>query len=179
MFPRQLGQWHLMATRSSGAEVVGMLGVDDYIDYNYSEPANQGVNLYVAFYDSVGNGKGYHSPKNCIPGGGWGIDAVKTVTILPADGRGPVTVSEMIIRNRNEYQVVLYWFQNRGRIIASEYWEKIFLVWDAIVMKRRDGSFVRVMVSAPGGDIEQAEKTLQSFAGLALSELNNFLPGRE
>ena len=179
MFPRQLGQWHLMATRSSGADVVGMLGVDDYIDYNYSEPANQGVNLYVAFYDSVGNGKGYHSPKNCIPGGGWGIDAVKTVTILPADGRGPVTVSEMIIRNRNEYQVVLYWFQNRGRIIASEYWEKIFLVWDAIVMKRRDGSFVRVMVSAPGGDIEQAEKTLQSFAGLALSELNNFLPGRE
>lgn len=155
-----------------------MLGVDDYIEYNYSTPAGQPVNFYAAFYESVGTGGGYHSPKNCIPGGGWGIDAVKTVTFQPKGGQAPVTVAEMIIRNRNEYQVVFYWYQNRGRIISSEYWEKVYLVLDAILKKRRDGTFVRLMVPAPNGDIQQAEKVLQQFAAQAVTELENFLPGR-
>lgn len=176
-FPPMLGDWKALSSRESTEAVVKMLGVDDYIEYNYADSTGRAVNFYTAFYESVGTGGGYHSPKNCIPGGGWGIDAVKTVEIQPK-GRGNVTVSEMIIRNRNEYQVVLYWYQNRGRIIYSEYWEKIYLVLDAILMKRRDGAFVRLIAPAPGGDIQQAEKTLQQFAGLAISELDNFLPGK-
>ncbi|MBV5330534.1 MAG: EpsI family protein, partial [Chlorobium sp.] len=82
------------------------------------------------------------------------------------------------IRNRNEYQVVMYWYQNRGRIISSEYWEKIYLVLDAILKKRRDGTFVRLMAPAPGGDIQQAEKVLEQFAAQIVTELDNFLPGR-
>lgn len=177
-FPKTLADYKALSSRQSTEAVIELLGVDDYIEYNYATPDGHGLNFYAAFYESVGIGGGYHSPKNCIPGGGWGIDAVKTVEILPKDGRGPVTVSVMIIRNRNEYQVVLYWYQNRGRIIYSEYWEKIYQVLDAIVMKRRDGTFVRLLASAPGGDIQQAEKKLQHFAGLVLPELDNFLPGR-
>lgn len=176
-FPTMLADWKALSSRESTEAVVKMLGVDDYIEYNYADSTGRAVNFYTAFYESVGTGGGYHSPKNCIPGGGWGIDAVKTVEIQPK-GRGSVTVSEMIIRNRNEYQVVFYWYQNRGRIIYSEYWEKIYLVLDAILMKRRDGAFVRLIAPAPGGDIQQAEKTLQQFAGLAISELDNFLPGK-
>jgi len=176
-FPTMLADWKALSSRESTEAVIKMLGVDDYIEYNYADSTGRAVNFYTAFYESVGTGGGYHSPKNCIPGGGWGIDAVKTVEIQPK-GRGSVTVSEMIIRNRNEYQVVFYWYQNRGRIIYSEYWEKIYLVLDAILMKRRDGAFVRLIAPAPGGDIQQAEKTLQQFAGLAISELDNFLPGK-
>ncbi|WP_306549723.1 exosortase C-terminal domain/associated protein EpsI [Desulfobulbus sp.] len=176
-FPTMLADWKALSSRESTEAVVKMLGVDDYIEYNYADSTGRAVNFYTAFYESVGTGGGYHSPKNCIPGGGWGIDAVTTVEIQPK-GRVSVTVSEMIIRNRNEYQVVFYWYQNRGRIIYSEYWEKIYLVRDAILMKRRDGAFVRLIAPAPGGDIQQAEKTLQQFAGLAISELDNFLPGK-
>ena len=178
LFPTTLGAWQALSSQASSQAVVEMLGVDDYIEFNYAGSNGPAVNFYAAFYEAVGVGGGYHSPRNCIPGGGWGIDAVKTLQIEPSDGRGPVTVSEMIIRNRNEYQVVLYWYQNRGRIIHSEYWEKIYQVLDAIFMKRRDGTFVRLMTPAPGGDIQQAEKTLQQFAGLALPELDKFLPGR-
>lgn len=177
-FPVTLGEWQVSSSRESTDAVIKMLGVTDYIEFNYSTSAGQPVNFYAAFYESVGTDGGYHSPKNCIPGGGWGIDAVKTVTIQAKGRQDPVTVAEMIIRNRNEYQVVLYWYQNRGRIIDSEYWEKIYLVLDAIVKKRRDGTFVRLMAPAPNGDIQQAEKTLQQFAGLAVTELDNFLPGR-
>ena len=135
--------------------------------------------MYAAFYESVGTGGGYHSPKNCIPGGGWGIDSVKTVEVVPKGARTPVRVTEMVIRNRNEYQVVLYWYQNRGRIIASEYWEKIYQVVDAVVMGRRDGTFVRLLAPVANNDIQKTEQLLQQFASLVLPELNNFLPGRD
>ena len=177
-FPSTLGEWKVLSSRASTDEVVKMLGVDDYVEYNYANPAGRALNFYAAFYESVGTGGGYHSPKNCIPGGGWGIDRVKTVQLAPTDGRAPVTVSEMIIRNRNEYQVVMYWYQNRGRIIGSEYWEKIYLVLDAVLMKRRDGTFVRLMAPVANGTIEQTEQQLQGFAPLAMKELERFLPGR-
>lgn len=177
-FSTTLGSWHVISSRESTGAVVQMLGVDDYIDFNYSTAKVQPINLYVAFYESVGTGGGYHSPKNCLPGVGWGIDAEKTMKIQLGGGQAPVTVSELIIRNRNDYQVVLYWYQNRGRIIHSEYWEKIYLVLDAIMKKRRDGTFVRLIAPAPNGDIQQAEKDLQQFAALVLAELNNFLPGK-
>lgn len=175
-FPSTLGEWKVLSSRASTDEVVKMLGVDDYVEYNYANPAGRALNFYAAFYESVGTGGGYHSPKNCIPGGGWGIDRVKTVQLAPTDGRAPVTVSEMIIRNRNEYQVVMYWYQNRGRIIGSEYWEKIYLVLDAVLMKRRDGTFVRLMAPVANGTIEQTEQQLQGFAPLAMKELERFLP---
>ncbi|MBM9538160.1 exosortase C-terminal domain/associated protein EpsI [Desulfobulbus alkaliphilus] len=177
-FPATLGEWQAVASRQSSQAVIDMLKVDDYIEYDYVGPAGPPVNFYAAFYESVGTGGGYHSPRNCIPGGGWGIDSVRTVEIIPAGSSEPVRVTEMIIRNRNEYQVVTFWYQNRGRIIHSEYWEKIYQVLDAILLKRRDGTFVRLLAPAPEGDIEEAAATLRRFAALAITELDNYLPGR-
>jgi len=180
LFPDQLGDWRLIKTRKSDPKVIQMLGVDDYIDYRYVDPQGKEINLYVGFYDTVGRGKGYHSPKNCLPGGGWGIDQVNTVRIMPQDQAGPpVIVSEMVIREGDAYQVVLYWFQNRGRIIASEYWEKVYLVFDALLKHRRDGAFVRLMAPAPQGKVKETEKILKEFAGRVLPELNKYLPGKK
>jgi EpsI family protein len=178
-FPTVLDEWHRESSHASSQSVVEMLGVDDYIEYNYRAPLLPLVNLYAAFYESVGTGGGYHSPKNCLPGGGWGIDAVKTVEIVPRGGRSPVKVTEMIIRNRNDYQVVVYWYQNRGRIIHSEYWEKMYQVIDAVVLGRRDGTFVRLLAPVAGNDIQKTTQVLHQFAGLAIAELDNILPGRE
>ena len=178
-FPAKLGPWTLDATRSSSADVINMLGVDDYIDYSYTDNKGHQVSLYVGFYESVGGGKGYHSPKNCLPGGGWGIDSTKKVRLFPQNRSGsPVTVAEMVIREGSEYQVVFYWFQNRGRIISSEYWEKIYLVLDSLMKKRRDGAFVRLIAYAPDGNIEQTEALLKNFAELSLAELEKYLPGK-
>ena len=44
-----------------------------------------------------------------------------------------------------EQQIVLYWFQSRGRIISSEYMQKIWLVVDSITKQRTDGAFVRLI----------------------------------
>lgn len=178
LFPHQIADYHLSNSFQSSAGVIEMLGVDDYIQYNYIDEANIYINLYAGFYKAVGVSGSYHSPKNCLPGGGWGIDTIKKVVLETGiKNKKQSTVSEMLIRNGAEYQVVLYWYQNRGRIIASEYWEKIYLVLDALFKGRRDGTFVRIMTVAQDGDIKGAEARIKLFAEQVMPLLEQHLPG--
>lgn len=177
-FPETIGQYRLANSFQSSAGVLELLGVNDYIQYNYVSPNGNHINLYVGYYRAVGVEGSYHSPKNCIPGGGWGIDEVKEVSLnVGIGGQGKSTVSEMLIRNGSEYQVVLYWFQNRGRIIASEYWEKIYLVWDAFFKKRRDGAFVRIISYIQGEDRSGTQLEVKKFAEAVIPTLEDHLPG--
>lgn len=178
-FPQTLGKWQKKDSYISSPEVDNVLKVDDYIHYSYVTPSSPPITLYLAYYESVGTGGGYHSPKNCLPGGGWGISEVKTVDLLiDKSVRKTAKVTEMIIRNRSEHQVVLYWFQNRGRTIYSEYWEKVHLVLDAILKGRRDGSFIRIMAYSPDGNLQQTEEEARKFAALVYKELPRFIPGK-
>ncbi len=179
-FPHTIGPWQLAKTFQSSSDVLELLGVDDYIQYNYISPSNEMINLYAGYYRAVGVEGGYHSPKNCIPGGGWGIDSIDSVVLdTGLGGRRFSTVSQMIIRRGKEFQVVLYWFQNRGRIIASEYWEKFYLVWDALFMGRRDGTFVRIIMFARDGDIAATKDKAKRFAESVMVELAEYLPGEK
>jgi EpsI family protein len=180
LFPHQIGDYHLSKSFQSSSDVLELLGVDDYLQYNYIDNTTNRINLYVGYYKAVGVSGGYHSPKNCLPGGGWGIDGVKNVVLAIGDtGNRQATVSQMVIRNGTEYQVVLYWYQNRGRIIASEYWEKVYLVLDALLMGRRDGSFVRIMATVPDKQIDTTAIKLQKFAGKTMALLEQHLPGEQ
>ena len=44
----------------------------------------------------------------------------------------------MIIEKGLDRQVVLYWYQSHGRVVASEYLGKIYMVVDAIRLNRTD-----------------------------------------
>ncbi|WP_169309261.1 exosortase C-terminal domain/associated protein EpsI [Desulforhopalus sp. IMCC35007] len=179
-FPQVIGNYKLSNSFQSSAGVLELLGVNDYIQYNYVSDAGDNINLYVGYYRAVGVEGSYHSPKNCIPGGGWGIDRIKKVGLNQGiEGGTKSTVSEMLIRSGDEYQVVLYWFQNRGRVIASEYWEKIYLVLDALFKGRRDGSFVRIISYAPNAEITETEARVRVFAEKVMPLLENYLPGRD
>jgi len=177
-FPHTLGDYTLSNAFQSSAEVIEMLGVDDYIQYNYIRPDGRRINLYVGYYKAVGVNGGYHSPRNCIPGGGWGIDKIESRSLdAGIEGATTSNVSSMLIRNGNDYQVVYYWYQNRGRIIASEYFEKIHQVLDALFMGRRDGTFVRIMASVNGNEIAATETELKNFSEQVMTQLQDYLPG--
>lgn len=179
-FPEQLGEYVLSDSYRSSAAVVELLGVDDYIQYNYHKQSGQNINLYVGYYGAVGVDGAYHSPKNCLPGSGWGIDSVEEVGISHKSARNPqVRISKMVIRNGAQYQLVLYWFQNRGRVIASEYWEKFYLIYDAISEKRRDGTFVRIITTTTAENMAAAEDETKAFAEVVMAELDNYLPGAD
>lgn len=178
-FPKRIGQWQMVHSSQSAENIIKMLGVDDDLHYTYRNPAGKVITLYVGYYSAVGVSGAYHSPKNCLPGGGWGIDAINPYTLgIGIEGESQSVISEMLIRSGDKYQVVLYWYQNRGRIIGSEYWEKIYLVLDALRMGRRDGTFVRIMSTVQGDDIAKASQEAGAFAEQVMKTLESYLPGR-
>ena len=36
---------------------------------------------------------------------------------------------------------MLYWFQAHGRVVASEWWAKYYLIYDSIRLNRSDGGW--------------------------------------
>jgi len=111
--------------------------------------------LYVGYYQSQRTGATYHSPKNCLPGAGWQFMESDFVTLTMPD-QAKITVNKVLIQKGLEKQVILYWYHDRGRVIASEYWAKGYLVWDAMTKNRSDGSLVRISVPVKDGSVQEA-----------------------
>ncbi len=71
--------------------------------------------------------------------------------------------------------LVMYWYQSHGRIVASEYWGKYYLVLDAIRTNRTDAALVRIStVIHPNEDAALAR--VLGFAKNLIPELNNGIP---
>lgn len=156
-------------------EVFNILGVEDYIMANFSKGRGQGVNLYVGFYQSQSKGDLIHSPKNCMPGAGWNIVQSSAIPInLPKSGK-TIKTARLLLNKDGQKQVVYYWFQSRGRIISSEYMQKVWLVVDSVTKNRTDGSFVRLIAPVIKNETE-AEILLTQFADEIFPVLNQFIP---
>ncbi len=151
-------------------DVVEKLGMTDYLLANYLNEQSQPVNFYVAYYESQRKGVSPHSPRVCIPGGGWEIAELKRIE---ANGH---PVNRVIIKKGDQRQLVYYWFQGHGRIIANEYINKWFLFVDAIFKNRTDGALVRVVTSvAPHEQLDVADKRILDFLTHAEPELSQYL----
>ncbi len=176
-FPRQLGPWELAGEGSISEPSEVVLAADDYILRTYRNAQGQSADLFIAYYQVQNAGESMHSPKNCMPGAGW--EPVETGRVqLGVDGTGrPWWVNRLVIEKDQERVLMLYWYQVQGRVIASEYWEKIYLVWDALRSHRRDGAIVRVTVPVAKGSDGAAElNTSLDVARLLKPELAHFLP---
>jgi exosortase D (VPLPA-CTERM-specific) len=181
-FPLKLGEW-----RGTEGEVpreqLEELKLTDYIMASYARPGlDQSVELYVAYYASQRKGASIHSPKACLPGGGWVIDEFSQVRV---DGAGPDTpagdaleVNRSLISLGPQRMLVYYWFQQRGRNITNEYLAKWYIFQDSLLMNRTDGALVRVITVLPeGSDVEAADQRLQEFIRVAAPRLGYYVPG--
>ncbi len=163
-FPAQLGQWRQTGVDERfDKETEAVLRADDYVSRNYALPDNRVAGFYVGYYATQRNGATYHSPLNCLPGSGWTMTDPATIKITPTDGSPAFEANRYVIQNGQSKQLLVYWYQGRGRAVASEYWGKVYTVLDSIRRRRSDGSMVRVMV--PLGTSEAV--ALQSAADLA------------
>ena len=63
-----------------------------------------------------------------------GAGVARTAATSPnADGAGrDITVNRYVVQKGLDRQLVLYWYQGHGRVVASEYWSKAFLIRDAM-----------------------------------------------
>ena len=177
-FPLSAGGWEGASLPLSDKEKQ-ILRADDYALVSYS-PAAGGVPVlfYVAYYRHQTAESNIHSPKNCLPGSGWAILSSSTIKVaLDGEGGKRVKINESVIQKGLEEQVVLYWYQERGRTFDNEYWGRFYLVKDALTLHRTDGALVRVSMPLTG----TIEKTLDTELRLirTLSPiLAGYIPGR-
>jgi exosortase D (VPLPA-CTERM-specific) len=152
--------------------VAEVLGADDTIVVNLSSPQGDVYNLYMAYLDAQRDGRSWHSPRQCIPGGGWKITRHTIEKTRTAAG-APFTYNRMIIENRDNRQLVYYWYDQRGRKVANEFVMKFWLIVDAVTRKRSDGAMVRLITPVLDGmTVEEADAKLQEMQG----RLQTFLP---
>lgn len=174
-FPLHLGDW--VATESSlDIETEQALGFEDYVLADYRRADGSPVNFYVAFYASQRRGVSPHSPQVCIPGGGWVISQLERTAFNLNDGN-PIDVVRVVIDRANQRQIVYYWFEQRGRRIANEYWMKWYLFVDALTRNRTDGALVRVVSPVRQGESTEAvDQRIQDFIRLSEPHLGTFVP---
>ena len=154
--------------------IVTALGVSDYVNRAYISSGERPVDLYVGYYQSQRTGETIHSPKNCLPGSGWEPVRAGRLTI-PMNAMPAITVNEYLIEKGPAQYLVLYWYQAHGRVIASEYSGKAWLVFDAITRNRTDGALVRVLTSTRNGE-DQARTRAVQFVQSLYPRLNAFIP---
>jgi exosortase D (VPLPA-CTERM-specific) len=176
-FPMVIGQW-FGERQGIEPEIIQSLQFNDYVMAHYRGPTPRPINLYVAWYDSQRAGRSVHSPRTCIPGGGWRIVEFDQVEVPGVQAAGqPLRVNRALIAFGQSRQLVYYWFQQRGRIITNEYLAKWFLFWDSLTRNRSDGALVRLVV--PLGDGEQssnADAELARFTAELEPVLERYVP---
>jgi EpsI family protein len=156
---------------------LAVLGPGEFLVRDYQRSAAEpSVNLYIAYFPSQRTGDTIHSPKNCLPGAGWVPDESARMPIQTTDGSS-IIVNRYTVSKGTDRALVLYWYQAHGRVTASEYWAKIYLVSDAIRLNRTDGALVRLVTPIPTGTGEDvAEARTLEFAHQILPLFDKYVP---
>ncbi len=172
-FPLQLDEWVGRDDRIQ-AEVAKKLGFTEYVMINYQNQQHRPVNFYVAYYASQRKGISPHSPKVCIPGGGWEIASFSRTQV------DQMPVNRALIRKGTQDQIVYYWFEERGTPVANEYIKKWMLFKDALFLNRTDGSLIRVTTPVMSDEtLADADLRAQAFIRLSREKLSQLLPARD
>jgi EpsI family protein len=172
--PNTLGPWHKTAEGVVEPEVQEVLQADDLLNRIYDK-GGVGASLFVAAFKSQRTGKAPHSPKNCLPGSGWTPLASGELT-LDVEPARPITVNRYVVTSGDKRELVLYWYQSRQRVVASEYVAKFWVMVDAMRLNRTDTALVRVVVPIADNDDARAERTAVDFVQSFFGTLRDYLP---
>ncbi|MCF6203176.1 MAG: VPLPA-CTERM-specific exosortase XrtD [Methylococcaceae bacterium] len=169
-FPLKIGAWK-GKKQTLDKDALEVLKLSDYLLTNYRDESGKSVVFYIAYYDSQRKNVVPHSPKLCIPGGGWEISEISRENI---EGQ---PFNRMIIKKRLDESLVYYWYQQRGQIVANEYAMKWSLFKDALLLNRTDGALVRISTEVyPDENIKNAEERMNNFLLMSKPLLSQYIP---
>jgi EpsI family protein len=175
-FPKIIGAWKTVSEENIGAGSMEVLQVDDYIMRNYVNGRGEMLGLYIGYFYNQREGKQVHSPRQCLPGAGWHIlESTGYLLSMEDHASDKVPVNAYVMGKDEQRQVYLWWYQGRGRIYANEYLNKLYLIWDAMIMNRTDGALVRVNMPM-NPDFQTALETEVNFTKMIIPHLREYIP---
>jgi len=167
-FPSEVGGWRQTGRDERfDAATEAVLRADDYVSREYATADGRTASLYVGYYLTQRTGATYHSPLNCLPGSGWELNEPGTVEIKPANGAPAFEANSYVVQHGSDRQLMIYWYQGRGRAVANEYRDKVYTVLDSIRLRRSDGAMVRLLVPVRGSEGEALESARQLASQVA------------
>lgn len=180
LFPVFIGSWTGGRTQLD-VDTRAVLDADDYVlgTYSRSEADDPPVELFIAYYATQNAGRRPHSPRVCLPGGGWEIERIERRELVVGGGKLPV--NRVLMRQGARQLLAYYWFLQRGVPYASEYRMKWDLLVSSVLENRRDGALLRVVtpVEADEEALSLADRRLQAFLEDASPALMRYLPPPE
>jgi EpsI family protein len=174
-FPESLGTWKGQDDTVFDAETVKILKMSDYLMRRYVDRNGHSVWLYMAYWQSQRRGSDIHSPKNCLPAGGWEPVEASRLSIQVPGQTEPISVNRYLVQKDRQMQVVLYWFQAQGTVVAGELEAKVEMVRSAILRNRTDGAVVRLS-SPVYGSVPETTAELVQYIQLLYPVLREYLP---
>jgi len=173
VFPLKMEGWEGQ-TQFLEPGILQTLQVDDYLLRRYRASPGNELWLYVGYWGSQRPGVNrLHSPIVCLPGAGWSIASLQNMPIRLADRT--IIVNHAEVQKGEARQVVLYWYQIKGTVVAKELSAVTFMAWTSLTQHRDDEALVRITASAFG----PSQETLQSeaaFLQAAFPHLDRLLP---
>ncbi|WP_235956912.1 exosortase C-terminal domain/associated protein EpsI [Fundidesulfovibrio magnetotacticus] len=174
-FPASLAQWRLAREETFSPELLKVLRPTDYLYRVYTTNNGDAVHLYIGYHDGTRNAGQIHSPKNCLPGGGW-YEVSSRKTSLPLPDGSSIPLVEAVYKHGETTEVMLYWFEAGGVEVTNEYAFKLKEVENSIFRGRRDAAFVRIGVTTRGDSLDAAFQQARRFLGDAWQSLRWHLP---
>lgn len=160
----QLGSWRMSKQGVIDEETREVLKADELLNRGYVNMALRvEANLFVAYFKTQRTGQTPHSPKNCLPGNGWTETLSDTINVTVPGRAEPIEVNRYLVSKGENKSIVVYWYQSRDRVVASEYRARFYTAADAIRFNRTDTALVRVVVPVVDGDDKRATAAAVDF----------------
>jgi EpsI family protein len=184
-FPHRFEDWNCDGFERMEPKVEENLGVTDYVICNYhrSDPPAT-VNVYLGYHETQireeGGGAGensIHPPKHCLPGSGWDIIAQQKVPLdLAGLPQRPAEVNRLVIAKGEARELVYYWYQEQGRVIADDWKKIVYMTLDRARRSRTDGSLIRFSAPIRHNDEARADAEILDLAALILPQIPPYVP---
>ncbi len=175
-FPMQIGD-RLARDLPLTRDELTVLGPAEFLMRDYlNRTGEPPVNLFIAYFPSQRSGDTIHSPKNCLPGSGWTPLESGQIAVQRSDGTGS-SINRYVVGKGVYRYLVFYWYEAHGRVTASEYWAKIYLVVDAVRLNRTDGALVRIVTPIVNSEDEAAAQVRAlGFIRQVRPDLDAYIP---
>jgi EpsI family protein len=171
--PLQIGGWTGVEHPINDA-TASVLQATDAILRTYSNAKGESVGLFIAYFRDQKYGSQIHSPRHCLPGGGWVVAGLEHV---PFDlGERQVVVNRMTITHKAEIDEMFYWFHTRSGDLTSEYSLKFDLVKNSLLLSPTDAAIIRLTVSRGNKTAAECQRMVEQFMQDVLGDIRKSLP---
>lgn len=172
-FPSQVSQWRMTGETRLSDQIQSVLKASDVLMRQYVNPQGEQVQIYIGYHDGAKGTGEIHSPKHCLPGGGW-LQLSSQRTRIAAAG-DQVNLVRAVYQKGDSSELFLYWFQVRDKSVSEEFSLKAEQIANSVLYRRRDASFIRISVPFQS-DEQKAAAIGERFVSDFMPAIKSFLP---